>query len=159
MFNFTKKYRKASVDTHEKAAGISEKYDAAIKKIEWLESELSQKNHELDQSCKAQQAMSEDMKNCVASLRTIQNQLQAVAAHLSRSNNHIFELMKKNKALKSSGDEWIRRSIKLEFDVLTAKAGLKKAENERNSALQMCERLQAELTLADKENSRDRHPL
>jgi len=145
MFNFTKKYSHALVASNEKIAGMSEKYDAAIEKIERLEDELSQKTFELNQSCKAQEIMSEGVKKCVESLYTVQNQLQAVASHLDRSNKRIFELMRKNKILKSSGDEWFRRSIKLEFEVLMAKDELKKIENERDSALRMCEFLQTEL--------------
>jgi len=145
MFNFTKKYSDALADANNKTAGISEKYDAAIIKIERLEDELSQKTDELNQSCKAQSIMTEGVKKCVESLYVVQNQLQAVAAHLDLSNKRIFELMQKNKALKSSGDEWFRRSIKLEFEVLIAKDELKKIENERDSAIKMCELLQAEL--------------
>lgn len=157
MFNFTKKHSRALVDTNEQAAGVSEKYDAAIKKIERLEGELNQKTYELNQSCKAQQILSEGVKNCVISIYAIQNQLQAVAGHLDRSNKHISELMQKNRMLKSSGDEWFRRAIKLEFEALIAKDGLKKIENERDLAIKMCELLQAELMSADKENSRSRH--
>ena len=47
MFNFTKKYSHALVASNEKIAGMSEKYDAAIEKIERLEDELSQKTYEL----------------------------------------------------------------------------------------------------------------
>jgi hypothetical protein len=151
MFNFTKKHNNALVEANKKNAGMNEQYEAAIKKIELLEYELNQKAIELDHSCKAQQIMSEGVKNCVDSLYTVQNQLQTVAAHLDRSNKRIFELMQKNKVLKSSGDEWFKRSIKLEFEVLSAKDGLKKIERERDSALKLCEHLQAELML----NSRD----
>ncbi|MGZ4955137.1 MAG: hypothetical protein ACXV8Q_08480 [Methylobacter sp.] len=153
MFNFTKKYSNtnALVDTDIRAVGISEKYDAAMEKIEQLEDALSQKTHELNHSCKAQQIMSEGVKKCVESLYIVQNQLQAVAAHLDRSNKRIFDLVRKNKALKLSGDEWFKRSIKLEFEVLKAKDELKQIEHERDSALQMCEHLQAELM----SNSRD----
>ncbi len=145
MFNFTKKYSNALVVANKKTAGVSEKYDAAIKNIEWLEDELNQKTLELNHSCKAQSIMTEGVKKCVESLYAVQNQLQAVAAHLDYSNKRIFELMQKNKALKSSGDEWFKRSIKLEFEVLIAKDELKKIENERDSAIKMCELLQAEL--------------
>lgn len=155
MFNFTRKHSNARTDMvsiNEQFAGIREKYDAAIKKIEILENELNQKTHELNQSCKAQSIMSEGVKNCVTSLHTVQNQLQAVATHLDRSNKHIFELMQKNKILKSSGDEWFRRAIKLEFDVLRAKDGLRKIECERDSAVKTIEILQARLMLTDNEN-------
>lgn len=157
MLNFTKKHSNTLLDTSEQAVKMSVKYDAAIKKIERLEDELSRKACELDQSCKAQHIMSEGVKNCAASLYTVQNQLQAVAKHLDRSNKHIFELMQKNRILKLSGDTWFRRAIKLEFDILMAKDELKKIEKERDSAIKMCELLQVELLLTDKENSRDRY--
>jgi exonuclease VII small subunit len=145
MFNFTKKYSNALVAADEKTAGMSEKYYAAMQRIERLEDELSHKTYELNQSCKAQEIMSEGVKKCVESLYAVQSQLQAVASHLDRSNKRIFELMRKNKVLKLSGDEWFRRSIKLEFEVLMAKDELKKIENERDSAIKMCEFLQTEL--------------
>lgn len=156
MFNFTKKHGNTLVVANQPAAGISEKYDAAMEKIERLEAELSLKNLELDQSCKAQSIMSEGVKNCVTSLCTVQNQLYAVAAHLERSNKHIFKLMQENKALKSSGDEWFKRAIKLEFEVLMTKDGMKKIEHERDLAIKTIELLQSELTPTDKENSRDK---
>lgn len=156
MFNFTKKHSNALAVAHTPSAGISEKYDAAIKKIEQLEAELSQKTRELDQSCYAQHIMSEGVKNCVTSLCTVQNQLYAVAAHLERSNQHIFKLMQENKALKSSGDEWFKRAIKLEFDILMTKDGLKKVECERDLAIRTIKLLQVELMSPDKENSQDK---
>jgi septal ring factor EnvC (AmiA/AmiB activator) len=155
MFNFTKKYSNALVASNEKIVGMSEKYDAAIEKIERLEDELSQKIFELDQSSKAQEIMSEGVKKCVESLYAVQNQLQAVASHLDRSNKRIFELMRKNKILKSSGDEWFRRSIKLEFEVLMARDELKKIEIERDSALRMCEFLQTELLSNNRDGKQD----
>lgn len=145
MFNFTKKHSSALVDTNELGAGVNEKYNAAIKKIERLEDELSKKTYELNQSCKTQYIMSEGVKNCAAILYTIQNQLITVAAHLARSNKQIFELTQENQALKSSSDEWFRRAIKLEFDVLKAKDGLKKIEIERDLAVKTIELLQVEL--------------
>jgi exonuclease VII small subunit len=145
MFNFTKKHGNTPVDMNEQGAGVSEKYNAAIKNIERLEGELNQKTQALNQSYKAQAIMNESVKNCVASLFIVQNQLQVVAAHSDRSNKRIFELIQKNKALESSGNEWFRRAIKLEFEVLMAKDELKKTEHERDSAVEMCELLRAEL--------------
>jgi hypothetical protein len=159
MFNFTKKHSSALVDANEQAAGISEKYNAAIKKIEWLEGELNQKTRELNQSCKTQHIMSEGVKNCVTSLCSVQNQLYAVAAHLDRSNKHISKLMQENKTLKSSGDEWFKRAIKLEFDALKTNDELKKTENQRDLAIKTIELLQVELMLADKENCHTRNHL
>lgn len=155
MFNFTKKHGNALVDINEQAAEVSEKYNAAIKKIERLKGELNQKTHALNQSFKAQAIMSEGVNNCLASLFIVQNQLQVVATHLDRSNKRIFELIQKNKVLESSGNEWFRRSIKLEFEVLMAKDELKKIENERDSAVKMCELLQAELVSNNQSRKQD----
>lgn len=156
MLNFTKKHSNTPVDLNEQAAGASGKYDSAIKRIERLEGELNQKAHELNQIYKAQSLMNDSAKNCAASLYAAKNQLQAVAGYLDRSNKHISELTKENIALKSSGDEWFRRTIKLEFEVLTAKDELKKIENERDLAIKMYDLLQTELITSDKENNRGR---
>lgn len=150
MFNFTKKDSNAPVDINQQAAGASEEHDAAIKKIERLEAELIQKTHELNESYKTQAAINENIKICTASLYTIRNQLQAAATHIDRSNKHILDLMQKNRVLKLSGNEWLKRAIKLEFEVLTAKDELKKIAIERDLSIKMCELLQA-----DKENSQD----
>lgn len=157
MFNFTKNPSNALADASNLSAGLSEKYDAAIKKIEQLERELKQKTLELDKSSTAQSVMREGVKNCTESLCTVQNQLLTVAAHLERSNQHIFKLMQENKSLKSSGDVWFKRAIKLEFDVLMTQDSLKKIEHERNLAIKTCELLQVELMLVDKENSQGRN--
>ena len=143
MFNLTKRHSNDSAD-----------YAAAIKKIESLEGELSRKTYELNQSCKAQQKMSEGVRECVASLFTVKSHLHIVATHLDHSNNQILKLMKENAVLKSSGDEWFKRAIKLEFDVLSAQDGLKKIENERDMAVKTIERLQGQLISPNKENSR-----
>lgn len=140
MFNLTKRH--------------SNDYAAAIKKIESLEGELSQKTYELDQSYKAQQEMSEGVRDCVASLFIVKSHLRIVATHLDYSNNQTLKLMKENAALKSSGDEWLRRAIKLEFDVLSAQDGLRKVENERDMAVKAIEQLQGQLISPNKENSR-----
>ncbi len=157
MFNFTKKHSNALVDMKEQVAGVNGKYNAAIKKIERLEGELLQKTYELNESCKAQQIMGEGVKNCITSLYAVQHQLQAVVGHLDRSNQHVAELMQKNKLLKSSSDEWFKRAIQLEFEVLTAKDGLKKIESERDLAVKTIKLLQAELMATDKENDRGRN--
>ncbi len=144
LFNFTKKSTNALVEASEQA-DVDARYDAAMKEIARLE-------HELSQSHEAQHLMNEGVKNCVTSLYTVQHQLQAVVLYLEHSNNHILELTQENKVLKSAGDEWLKRSLKLEFDVLTAKDTLKKVKNERDSAVRMCERLHAEL-----KNNRSSH--
>lgn len=148
MFNFTKKNGDSLMGANQEANGVSEKYQAALKQIECLEGQLNQKILELSQSCKAQLIMSEGIKKCEVSLYIVQKQIQTVAAHLNQSNKYILELIQKNSALKLSCDEWFRRAIKLEFDVLTARDKLAKIEQERDLAVKMCERLQVDLVSA-----------
>ena len=154
MFNFSKKQSNALVDMSEHA-GLTEKYNAAIERIEQLEDALNKKTIELNQSCKAQQIMSEGVRNCVASLYTVQSQLQGVVTHLELSNKQITDLKQKNRVLKLSGDEWFKRAIKLEFEVLATKEGLRKSENERDLAIKTLEHFQAGLIPANKENNQD----
>ncbi|MGZ5051085.1 MAG: hypothetical protein ACXWF8_08480 [Methylobacter sp.] len=155
MFNFSKKPSNvvADIDEH---TGMAEKYNAAIRRIEELEEELDKKTAELAQSNKAQQIMSDGVKKCVASLYTVQSQLQGVVTHLEISNKHIADLKQRNKILKLSGDQWFKRAIKLEFEVLTTKEVLKRLENERDIALKSLERLQAEHFPAIKNNTSDK---
>ena len=143
MFNFTKKHHNTPGDGNDQAAEISEKYHAAMKRIEQLEDELIQSN-------KNQTLMIENVKHCIASLFTVQDQLHAVVMYLEHLNRHILELTQENKVFKSSGDEWLKRAIKLEFDVLAAKDALKKIENERDLAIKMNEFLQAKLISANR---------
>ena len=140
MFNLTKK-RNNQAD----AAEASERHNAALKKIDQLETELSQ-------SRQAQYIMSENVKNCLSSLYTVQNQIQAIVVYLDHLNQRIFDLTQENSVLKSSGDVWLNHAIKLEFDALAAKDALKKVEDERDAAVIMIERLRAALIPADKKN-------
>jgi chromosome segregation ATPase len=157
MFNFTIKDHAALIESNGQCAVIIEKYNAAIKKIKRLECELHQKAHELTQSNEAQSVLRQGVKKCTVTLRSTQEKLQTIAEHLELSKNYIFELSQENRYLKSSGDEWLNRAIKLEFDVLMLKDKLTKIEMERDLAVTQCEQLQVELMSANKGNSRGRN--
>lgn len=149
MINFTQKHSNTLDSAYQQVSGMSEKYDAAIKRIAQLERELSQRNE-------TEAMMSEGIKSCAASLCFVEDQLHTIARHLDHSNKQIVELMQENQALKLSTDEWTKRAIKLEFDGLTVKDELKKIENQRDLAIKTIERLQVELTSADKEHNRSK---
>lgn len=157
MFNFTQKHRITLIETNEQTAELREKYYAALKKIECLEAELNQKTHDLKLSCEAQSILSKGTKDCTATLYFVQSRLQSIAQHLDYSNNCNLELRQENVALKASGDEWLRRAIKLEFDVFTAKDEVATIKNERDAAIKMCARLQGELMSLNNENSRGKN--
>ena len=143
MFNFTKKHCNTLVDSNEQATEMSEEYNAAIKKIEQLEDEL-------DQSNRIKITMFEIVKDCINSLHAVQDQLRSIVLYLEHSNKHIFELAQENRIFRSSNSEWLKRAIKIEFDILTVKDELKKIKNERDLAIKKCEILQAKLMLANR---------
>lgn len=143
IFGFAKKHN--AVNTTTADAELSEKYNAATQEIERLEAKLNQ-------SSIAQSIMNAGIQNCLTILCAIQNQLITVAAHLARSNQKILELSQENQALQASTDEWFKRAVKLEFDILTAQDELKEVEHERDLAIKMIERLQVELITAHTQN-------
>jgi hypothetical protein len=120
----------------------------ALKKIGQLEDELGQCHQ-------TQYIMGESVKNCSATLHAVQNQLYALIVHLDSANQLVVQLTEENKALKSSSEQWARRAIKLEFDVLATKDQLKQAESMYDLAVKLCGNLRLKLMLADKEKSRD----
>ncbi|MFI3186352.1 MAG: hypothetical protein QX198_10270 [Methylococcaceae bacterium] len=132
---FTKKCHNALMDMNEPSAEISEKYNAAIQYIERLEHQLNQQTHDFNQLCTAHSILSDGMKCCSVSLADAHEKLQTMAAQVNQTNS----------ALKSSGDEWFRRAIKLEFNVLTMKDELKKIEHERDLAMKNFEHLHTSL--------------
>jgi hypothetical protein len=149
MQNYIKKDCFDTMGMDEQVAGVSEKYEAAIKKIEWLECELDQKTSELNQVYKNQVIINNFAKDSSASLNTIHNKLLDVLDYLNSVNKHTSELWQENSALKSTGDQWLKRTLKLEFKILTTKDKLKTTENERDLAIKKCQRLQAELMMRD----------
>jgi predicted nuclease with TOPRIM domain len=156
---FTKKYSNALMDTNEPSAEISEKYKAAIQHIERLEHQINQQVHDFNLLRNANSILNDGMKCCSVSLADIHEKLLAMVAQVDQTNNSDFELRQVNSALKSSGDEWFKRAIKLEFDILTLKDELKKIQHERDLALKMCEQLQIGLMSTHKKNSRGRTDL
>ncbi len=150
MFNFTRKKAPKLTDARQPTTGLGQAYSDALKKIGQLEDELGQCHH-------AQYIMGESVKNCSATLHAVQNQLYTLVAHLDRSSELVAQLTEENRALKSSSEQWVRRAIKLEFDVLATKDELKKAESMYDLAVKLCGNLRSELMLADKEKSRDGH--
>lgn len=95
-------------------------------KIEQLESELSQKVNELNENLNAQYLLHQRLKSNIKTLGEIDNLLKAVAANLTHSNEYIDTLKQENRKLKLSCDIWIKRAIKLEFEVLSARDAAKK---------------------------------
>ncbi|MFU8788603.1 MAG: hypothetical protein ACNA7G_06200 [Methylobacter sp.] len=95
-------------------------------KIEQLESELNQKENELDESLYVQYLLRERLRSATKTMEDIENLLKSVAANLTDSNEYIDTLKQENRKLKLSCEVWVKRAVKLEFQVLNARAAAKK---------------------------------
>lgn len=95
-------------------------------KIEQLESEINQKINELNESLNIQYLLREKLKSNTKTMGELENQLKDIEAYLKYSNEYIVTLKQENRSLKLSCEEWIKRAIKLEFEVLSARDAAKK---------------------------------
>lgn len=94
-------------------------------RIEQLESEINQKNHELNVSLNAQNLLRERLKNNTKTLGKFENLLKVIEANLKFTNDYICTLKQENKSLELLCDEWMRRAIRLEFEALSARDAAK----------------------------------
>lgn len=94
--------------------------------IEQLENELYQKIKTLNESLNVQSLLRERLKINTKTMGEVENQLKVIEAHLKYSNEYICKLKQENRSLKSSCDEWMKRAIKLEFEILSARDATKK---------------------------------
>jgi len=98
----------------------------SVTKIEQLESELNQKINELNESLNVQYLLRERLKSNTKTMGEVENQLKVVKTYLKDSNEYIHSLKQENCDLKLSCDVWMKRAIKLEFEVLNARDAAKK---------------------------------
>jgi len=96
-----------------------------VTKIEQLESEIKQKTKELNISLKTQILLRERLKSNTKTLGEVLDQLKAIEAYLENSNEYVYKLKQENRKLKLSCDEWVKRAIELEFEVLSARDAAK----------------------------------
>ncbi|MDP1541475.1 MAG: hypothetical protein Q8L72_12595 [Moraxellaceae bacterium] len=90
-------------------------------KIDQLESELKKKTQELNESLKTQIVLRERLKRNTKSLEVVLEKLKGIEAYLEDSNEFVFKLKQDNWKLKVSCDQWVKRAIQLEFEVLSAR--------------------------------------
>ncbi|TAN65042.1 MAG: hypothetical protein EPN17_17885 [Methylobacter sp.] len=95
-------------------------------KIEQLENELKQKTDELNESLNIQYLLRETLKSNTRTLGEIELLLRGITANLECSNECVEALRLENHGLKLVGDAWMKRAIKLEFEVLRARDEAKK---------------------------------
>ncbi len=107
--------------------------------IKQLELELTKKTEELVQLWDAYNQLFEKFKQSTQSLKHIESQLRDAEEHLqylkAYVNEYITELVEENHKLKLSADVWLKRALKLEWDVLTARDETQKIEAEHNLAI------------------------
>ncbi len=89
--------------------------------IEQLKKELSQKINELNESLNSQYFLRETLKKNTKTMEEIESQLKGIVVFLKYSNECIYKLTQENAKLKSSCDVWMKRAIKLEFELLSAR--------------------------------------
>ncbi len=89
--------------------------------IEQLKKELSQKINELNESRNSQYFLRETLKKNTKTMEEIESQLKGIVVFLKYSNECIYKLTQENAKLKSSCDVWMKRAIKLEFELLSAR--------------------------------------
>ncbi len=97
-----------------------------VTKIEQLESELNQKENELNESLYVQYLLAERLRSITQTMGNVENLLKSVAANLTDSNEYSDTLKQENRQLKLSCEVWVKRAVKLEFQVLNARAAAKK---------------------------------
>jgi len=97
-----------------------------VTKIEQLESEIHQKINELNESLNVQYLLREKLRSNTKTMGELENQLKDIEAYLKYSNEYVVALKQENRSLKLSCEEWIKRAIKLEFEVLSARDAAKK---------------------------------
>lgn len=93
--------------------------------IKQLEGELNQKINELNESLNVQYFLRETLQSNTQRMTEINNQLKEIEVYLKYSNEYFDTLKKENLNLKLSCDEWVKRAIKLEFEVLSARDAAK----------------------------------
>jgi septation ring formation regulator EzrA len=93
-----------------------------VSKIEKLEAELNQKTHELNEILNAQNLLYAQLVRTVSALKVVENRLDAVTANIKNSSEYIYKLKQENMKLKLSSDEWMKRSIQLQFKVLSTRS-------------------------------------
>lgn len=94
-------------------------------RIEQLESEVKQKTKELNESLKTQILLRERLKSNTKTLGELLNQLKGVEAYLKDSNEYVYKLKQENRNLRLLCDEWVKRAIELQFEVLSARDAAK----------------------------------
>lgn len=123
-----------------------------MKDIEQIENELRKKTEEALQLWNAYTDLFDRFKQSNQSLKQIENQLKDAEEHLhylkSYINEYIADLAEENEKLKFSANLWLKRALKLEWDLLNARGETQKIEAEHSLAITRMILLEADLKSA-----------
>jgi len=123
-----------------------------MSEFEELESELNKKTEQLLRLWNAYKLLFERFKQSTESLKQIESQLKDGEEHLhylkAYINEYIADLAEENQKLKLAADAWLKRALKLEWDVLKARDETQKIENEHHMAIAKMIMLEADLKSA-----------
>jgi len=87
---------------------------------------IEQLENKLNENLKIQYLLREKLKSNIKTLDEVESKLKVIEAHSKHLSEYIYTLQQENCVLKSSCDGWMKRAIKLEFEVLSARNATKK---------------------------------
>jgi chromosome segregation ATPase len=147
-------------DKQDKASSFDGDYELAMSKIVQLEEELQQRDKALEINLKEQVLLRERLAACINTIRETTGQLNFLESdlkdHYKQIIDRVDELEQENRDLNSSNDAWSSRSIKLEFEVLTAQEKIKTIKIAHDLAVNRISLLEFELKSIKTDNNRRR---
>ncbi|MEQ1530994.1 MAG: hypothetical protein ABL925_16890, partial [Methylococcales bacterium] len=129
---------------------VSNDQTTSLGKIKQLETEIAQKDQQLQAYQCNMQFLHDALKKSLYVINTLESQLKSSEAQLLLSGKRIDEvisaLQKDNTKLKLTNDIWLNRAIKLELEVLAANKRTKQVEVELALTINKMRLLQGNLT-------------
>ncbi|NOT13553.1 MAG: hypothetical protein HOP23_17290 [Methylococcaceae bacterium] len=149
---------KLQPDTQHPVVNIDKAYGMALEKIAHLDHELQQKNKALDINMQEQVLLRKRLQDCILTIQETTSQLVLVESELKSHYKlvlqHVDDLAQEIKKLESANDAWSKRTISLEFDILSVQAALNAAQTAHAQAIRRVTLLENELQSVNAENGR-----
>jgi|CXWL01.1.fsa_nt_gi chromosome segregation ATPase len=144
--------------TIEQRSQLNMVYEQALAKIAKLESELQQKDSVLEINFKEQAILRERLQACIKTIHETTSQLINVESDLKNHYKHIHQqvddLQQQIRDLELANDAWSKRSISLEFEVLSVRQQNNAVKADYDLAIHKIAQLEKDLQAAKIENQR-----
>lgn len=144
--------------TTEQKSQLDIAYDQALAEIAKLESELQQKDSVLEINFKEQAILRERLQACIKTIHETTSQLINVESDLKSHYKHIHQqvddLQQQIRDLELANDAWSKRSISLEFEVLSVRQQNNTVKADYDLAIHKIAQLEKDLHAAKIENQR-----